>query len=185
MTSNNKSMKNLFKIIILFHLLSFSFSNNLEIGLGVTTVPRPNRDGILVQSPNFIFLSGQLNKYKINNFYQSYRVDSFLEFNPFCFSPCSRDNGIGFSYFYGKYYKLGGYDPGSTGIGGNFILISGTLGSGVNNIGNKWNFTFPINIEGSLIFGEKIGLSFRWIIYPFSKELDYGLSLNLKIENIF
>ena len=87
---------------------------------------------------------------------------------------CSEvDKGFSMSIFYGKYYKS------------SYLLTSGSIGLGLDYIGDKIIFTLPINTEISIIIKEKFGLTIRGVVYPIPKNYSFGLGIGLKTENIY
>ena len=161
-------MKTTRNIIYLILLISFSLSNNLDFGYSFRYY---NDDNI------YILLSGQLNDYKSNNFYQSHKIDFITKFD-ICFGNCEYDTGIGLSSSYGKYHRY------------KFLQLSYGLGLGCDYVKNKIMIYSPFDSEISIIIKEKIGLSFEGMIYPFLDHqtkkggLGIGWGLNLKILNI-
>ena len=159
-------MKNLFKILITIISVNFIFPKNCEFGGNI--VFNENMDWFEMKSLNF-----QIYEYKPNNIYQSVRLEYLID-TPFCYVNCSEvDKGLGVSVFYGKYYKS------------NYLLTSGSIGLGLDYIGDKVIFTLPINTEISIIIKEKFGLTVRGMIYPIPKNYSFSLGIGLKIENIY
>ena len=160
------TMKNLFKILITILLVNFIFSKNYDFGRNV--VFDENMDWFEMNSYNF-----QIYEYKPKNIYQSVRLE-YLQKTPFCIVACSEgDKGLGVSIFYGKYYKS------------NYLLTSGSIGLGVDYIGDEVILTVPINTEISVIIRDKFGLTLRGVIYPIPENYSFSLGIGIKIENVF
>ncbi|MAA51343.1 MAG: hypothetical protein CMG76_02335 [Candidatus Marinimicrobia bacterium] len=171
-------MKNLFKILIPILLLSITLSNDLDLGLGFKYNGNDNL---------FLSFIGQIDNYKSDNFYQSYKVDFFKKV-VICWGECSNTKfNLGLSASYGKYHK----DESSH--------LSYGLGMGIDYFQdqNKLGFYFPVESEFTIVVKDNIGLSFGGMVYPFFNQPNYnglfdqkgnnggvsglGFGLNLKI----
>ena len=160
-------MKNLFKITFAILLMNLILSNNFEFGRNLIFNGDINDWPFEMDSYSF-----QIYEYKPNNIYQSIRLE-YLKELPLCYLGCSSiDKGLGLSSFYGTYKK------------GDYLLTSGSIGVGLNYIGNETILTLPINTEISIII-KKIGLTLRGMVYVIPKNYFFSLGLSLKIEDIF
>ena len=164
-----------------FILLMFS------IGWGQDCIDGVDFGGGVKVNDNTLYslLSVQLNHYNSDNIYRSHKIDYLSKLN-ICWgsNTCKNIPGLGLTTYYGKYY---GYK---------FLQLSYGFGLGlsyINRYKNKFSFHIPFDSEVSIIINEKVGFSFKGMIYPFFNQpgkynnpsgLGYGLSLNLKILNI-
>ena len=166
-------MKNKFKIIISILLLSFTLSNDLDMGLGFKYNGNDNL---------FFSFTGQIHNYKSDNFYRSYKID-FSEKFVICWGGCNRKLSLGLSTSYGKYYRK------------KFSQLSYGIGIGIDYFQkqNRLGFYFPFDSKFTIIVKDKIGLSIGGMVYPFFNQPDnnggingvgFGLDLNLKILDL-
>ena len=164
-------MKNLIRTLIPILLLSFTLSDDLDLGLGFQYNGNDHF---------FISFIGQIHNYKSDNFYHSYTIVLSDKLS-LCFNGCNTRKGLGLSTSYGKYYRK------------KFSQLSYGVGIGMNYFPyqNRLGFYFPFEREITIIVKNKIGLSFGGMVYPFFNQpgnnesgvygLGFGLDLNLKI----
>ncbi|MAR84692.1 MAG: hypothetical protein CL869_00650 [Cytophagia bacterium] len=163
-------MKNLVTILCLCSFLFSSnetFSKNLD--LGINLVGKRNDNWFEMIRLNF-----QVSQFRLNNFYQSVRLD-YLQKTDLCYlGGCPEpDKGLGINIFYGKYYKS------------NYFLTSGSIGLGLDFIENKAVFTLPFKTEISALIRDKYAITVVNMIYLLPENYTFSLGMSLKKLNKF